>query len=463
MGSRLQICTRDNKQMKLKVKLPIIFSVLTLVFLLMTIVYFRMFSPNQVLTNIDYFKKNVEQVDIQLVKKINALSNNQAQLIEYLEITAKEMNISLTLYNQNFVELFAVAAQASTEKSYIFSNVYPLKMKNSETLYFVKIGHPIFIQKRINEALYKNSKNYIYLTTVVVTLFTLLFFFFHYSISIPIRLLNERLRMLTIRKKLPPLKSTRTDEIGELFLHVEEMERRIQDSHAEQVNMVGAIAHDLKTPLTSIRGFLELIQMQENLSEKKRNEYLELIFKKTQHIQHVVDEFSSYFNGVMELNDIKAEMIFLDAFLESIAMEYEAELNGLGYHFEWDLHFQPHHAVTLHEELFRRIFGNLFSNAVRYGGKESLYISLKGYTELQVAIIEIEDNGIGVPEDKLVDIFKKFYTVDASRQSEKGGTGLGLASCKSIIESFGGSIIAFSSPRGGLGIRIELPLVSSSS
>lgn len=424
----------------------------------MTILYFRTFNSDKILMDVERFRQGVDRDNIQFVKEMNAIAVSEKAIIHYIEMNFAEKDIFFTLYNQSFEEIFSQEMQHTTATYHSVSNMYPIKMKYSDDIYFIKISHPLPIQQWISQSLYKNSSNYIYIILVMITLFSLLFLFFHYSITIPINRLNERLNVLKIGQKLPSLTTKRKDEIGELFKNVEEMEKRMQESNAEQVDMVGAIAHDLKTPLTSILGFLELMEIQKDLSEQKRQHYLSIIFKKTKHMQNLVDEFFDYFSNEIKLNSLHAHTIDLHSFLNSVVEEYEEEFNGLGYHFESHLQLLPSHAVKFHEEMFRRVFSNIFSNAVRYGGKEKLEISLTAYVQQQTVIIMVEDNGIGVPDEHLVNLCKKFYTVDSSRQSEKGGTGLGLASCKSIIESFGGTITAFSSPKGGLGIKIELPI-----
>lgn len=83
---------------------------------------------------------------------------------------------------------------------------------------------------------------------------------------------------------------------------------------------------------------------------------------------------------------------------------------------------------------------------------------MTGYVQGHYAYFQIEDNGVGVPDKDISSLFLKFFTVDKSRQIQKGGLGLGLASCKSIIEHHGGEIAAYASKYGGLGIRFSLPL-----
>ena len=103
----------------------------------------------------------------------------------------------------------------------------------------------------------------------------------------------------------------------------------------------------------------------------------------------------------------------------------------------------------VNENLIRRVYGNLISNALRYGEKKELNVYINGYTQGKYAYFQNEDDGVGVPEQEISFLFYKFFTVDKSRQPNNGGSGLGLASCKSIIVHHGGEIIAFHSVYGG--------------
>lgn len=208
------------------------------------------------------------------------------------------------------------------------------------------------------------------------------------------------------------------------------MEERLYQAHREQVDMIAAIAHDLKTPLTTIIGFVELL-----------------------------DAFSTFTKDELTLETIDMKPVETHRLFENIADEYDTELSGFDYKLIWKHSFNPNQLIMINEHMIRRVFGNLFSNAVRYGGKKDLNVYLTGYTRGNYAYFQIEDDGVGVPDQEMSSLFHKFFTVDKSRQTDKGGTGLGLASCKSIIEHHGGEISAFHSNYGGLEIWFSLPLV----
>lgn len=222
--------------------------------------------------------------------------------------------------------------------------------------------------------------------------------------------------------------------------------------------MIAAIAHDLKTPLTTINGFVELMVIHKNFSESEKQEYYALILKKSRHVVELINVFSTFTKEELELETIEKKPIEALKLFENIADEYETELSGLDYELIWKHSFDSNLILIINEHMIRRIFGNLFSNAVRYGGKKDLKVYMHGYTYENYAYFQVEDNGLGVPDKDLSSLFLKFFTVDKSRQSQNGGMGLGLASCKSIVEHHGGEICAFHSKYGGLGIRFSIPL-----
>lgn len=299
----------------------------------------------------------------------------------------------------------------------------------------------------------------LFLCILMGIMFVVLTVYLHFNITKPIQILNSRLTKVNIGYSRTSLQSRRKDEIGELYNHFNEMEERLYQAHKEQVNMIASIAHDLKTPLTTITGFMELLTIQRHLSDREKQEYYELIIKKSKHIVELIDAFSVFTRDEFTLETIHLKPVEAQRFFENIAAEYETELSGLDYELKWNHSFNTNQLIMVNEHMIRRVYGNLFSNAVRYGEKKDLKVYMSGYTRGNYAYFQIEDDGVGVPDQERSSLFHKFFTVDKSRQTYKGGTGLGLASCKSVIEHHGGEISAFHSNYGGLGIRFSLPLV----
>lgn len=295
---------------------------------------------------------------------------------------------------------------------------------------------------------------------IALFIFIILIIYIYFFIEKPIRRLNTRLEEVNIVHPMPPLALRSNDEIGELYKHFNKMEHRLQLAHREQTDMIAAIAHDLKTPLTSINGFTELLAAHKDLPETEKQEYYELIQRKSAYMVELINDFSSFTKEKLELESMVAAPVQASQLFEQIAFEYDYELAGLDYGLAYRHSFTDNTLIMVNEPMIRRVFGNLFSNAVRYGGKNELKVYMTGYVQGHYAYFQIEDNGVGVPDKDISSLFLKFFTVDKSRQIQKGGLGLGLASCKSIIEHHGGEIAAYASEYGGLGIRFSLPLAA---
>ena len=170
----------------------------------------------------------------------------------------------------------------------------------------------------------------------------------------------------------------------------------------------------------------------------------------------MINYFLVFTRDELELEAIKKQPVPILKLFKTIVAEYETELSGFDYRLNWSHSFDLNQVVMINEPMIRRVFGKLFGNTLRYGEKKELQIYLSGYPEGDYAHFQVEDNGVGVPAQDLSFLFQKFFTVDKSRKNKSGGTGLGLASCKSIIEHHGG---AFHSQYGGLGIRFTIPLI----
>uniref|UniRef100_UPI002FC589FA sensor histidine kinase n=1 Tax=Halalkalibacter lacteus TaxID=3090663 RepID=UPI002FC589FA len=173
------------------------------------------------------------------------------------------------------------------------------------------------------------------LSVLMGLMFIVLIVYFHFNITKPIQILNKRLTQVNIGHSRTSLYSRRNDEIGELYNHFNEMEERLYQAHKEQVDMIAAIAHDLKTPLTSITGFVELLSIQKNLTEREKQEYCALTIKKAKYMAELIDAFSAFTKDELTLETIDMKSVEAYTLFENIASEYEIELSGLDYKLKW--------------------------------------------------------------------------------------------------------------------------------
>jgi signal transduction histidine kinase len=440
-----------SRKLKLKIKLPLLF-LLMLVTLAFLLVIIRLNMLDKAFPSY----KNYAADNQQIADQVAALYPDRKGIAAYLRRISNTQKVSVKLYNQDASTVLVSYLKPHDDDETLKNYWVPVRTAQRRLVFFLEIMR--------SRQLASNSKAQLMLFLwlllfLIAAIFAALAVYFHFSITRPIQTLNSRLKSVNIGHSFTTLYSKRKDEIGELYHNFNEMQERLHQAHREQVGMIAAIAHDLRTPLTTINGFVELLTLQKDLSERDKQEYYELILKKSKHMVDLICYFLAFTREELELEAIEKQASPVLELFESIVAEYETELSGLNYRLDWSHSFKPSQYVMINGSMIRRVFGNLFSNALRYGAKDGLQIYLSGYAKGDYAHFQVEDNGMGVPEEDLSSLFQKFFTVDKSRKNRSGGTGLGLASCKSIIEHHGGQISAFHSQYGGLGIRFTIPLI----
>jgi signal transduction histidine kinase len=222
-----------------------------------------------------------------------------------------------------------------------------------------------------------------------------------------------------------------TDDIKQII----ENDRKSESNKNE---LITSVAHDLRTPLTSIIGYLELVSDQDKISPETKQRYIEIAYSKSKRLEKLIEDLFAYTKfsfgeATMELSDIdmvKFISQLVDEFYPSFAE------NGLEYEFNTNLNSVY---VSADGNLLARAFANLVSNAIKYG-KDGKRVIIKLIEEHGKVKVSVTNYGRLIPEKDLNYIFERFYRVESSRSSETGGTGLGLAIAKSIIEMHGGSI-----------------------
>ncbi len=232
--------------------------------------------------------------------------------------------------------------------------------------------------------------------------------------------------------------------------------QRLKDSYTQQNEIIVAISHDIRTPLTSIMGYIERMFMK-NLTREKTEEYLDIVYRKAKDIENLLEELTDYsLNEAERENERQSVNIF--EFIEKEIKIHESEMKMHNIQFLFENHVKQKVYINVNIKKIRRVFTNLIENAKKYAEKENLTIRISIKEEKDYIYFTVEDNGEGVKFEELHSIFHKFYRTEKSRSRKKGGTGLGLTICKNIIEKHGGKIWAFKSELGGLAISFSLPI-----
>lgn len=246
------------------------------------------------------------------------------------------------------------------------------------------------------------------------------------------------------------------DEIGELCTSFEEMRQRLKDNAEEKINsekenkmLISNIAHDLKTPITALKGYAEGIMDGVADTPEKMDRYVRTIYNKTNEMDHLINELTFY--SKIDTNRIPYTFSKLNVedYFSDCAEEVGLELETRGIELVYANYVEDNVQVIADGEQIRRVIHNIISNAIKYMDKPKGIIQIRIKDVGDFIQVEIEDNGKGIAAKDLPSIFDRFYRTDVSRNSSKGGSGIGLSIVKKILEDHGGKVWATS--RLGIG------------
>ena len=252
-------------------------------------------------------------------------------------------------------------------------------------------------------------------------------------------------------------------EIDELSGDFEEMRVRLKESAEEKVEfdrenreLISNISHDLKTPLTTIRGYVEGIMDGVANTPEKLDRYMLTIRGKVGEMTRLLDELTLY--SQIDTNKIPytfARKRVEDCF-ESCVSDIRIDLEERGIDLEFADYAKPGTEVVVDSEQLRRVISNIINNAVKYMDKEKGRIRIRLRDVGDFVQAEIEDNGRGIAKEELPRIFDRFYRTDASRNTKQGGSGIGLSIVRKIVEDHGGRVWAISKEGDGTTICFTL-------
>lgn len=245
-----------------------------------------------------------------------------------------------------------------------------------------------------------------------------------------------------------------TDEFAELCHDFEEMRRRLKESAEEKLvldkenkELISNISHDLKTPITAVKGYVEGIMDGVADTPEKMDRYVRTIYNKTVEMDHLINELTFY--SKIDTNRIPYTFSKLNVedYFSDCAEEVGLELETRGIQLCYANYVDSDVQVIADGEQIRRVIHNIISNAIKYMDRGK---GMKGIIQIRVkdvgdfVQVEIEDNGKGIAAKDLPYIFDRFYRTDVSRNSAKGGSGIGLSIVRKILEDHGGKVWATS-------------------
>lgn len=216
-------------------------------------------------------------------------------------------------------------------------------------------------------------------------------------------------------------------------------ERLARENEQKKDELIVYLAHDIKTPLTSMIGYLSLLSEIKDMPQEQRNRYIDIALDKSYRLEDLINELFDVARFNSEKIVLEKEEINLNLMLEQIADDFYPTLKEMNK----KINFTSDEKTILYADpdKLSRVFNNLIKNAVNYS-KENTDIDISILNKENQATVKITNKRKQIPKEKLDKIFEKFYRLDSSRTSKTGGSGLGLAIAKEIVELHGGRIYA---------------------
>lgn len=216
-------------------------------------------------------------------------------------------------------------------------------------------------------------------------------------------------------------------------------ERLARENEQKKDELIVYLAHDIKTPLTSMIGYLSLLSEIKDMPQEQRNRYIDIALDKSYRLEDLINELFDVARFNSEKIVLEKEEINLNLMLEQIADDFYPTLKEMNK----KINFTSDEKTILYADpdKLSRVFNNLIKNAVNYS-KENTDIDISILNKENQATVKITNKGKQIPKEKLDKIFEKFCRLDSSRTSKTGGSGLGLAIAKEIVELHGGRIYA---------------------
>lgn len=246
------------------------------------------------------------------------------------------------------------------------------------------------------------------------------------------------------------------DEIGDLCEDFEDMRRRLKETMEEKLQydkenkeLISNISHDLKTPITAIKGYAEGILDGVADTPERQDKYLRTIYNKANDMSRLIDELTFY--SKMDTNRIPYTFnkIHVDQYFRDCVEELTLDLEEKNIELTYFNYLEEDIIIIADVEQLKKVINNIINNSVKYMDKKRGIINIRVKDAGDFIQIEIEDNGKGIAVRDLPYIFDRFYRTDASRNSSQGGSGIGLSIVKKIVEDHGGRIWASSKESTG--------------
>jgi len=249
------------------------------------------------------------------------------------------------------------------------------------------------------------------------------------------------------------------DSFNEMAQKLQASEKMKSEYEENRKNLVANISHDLKTPISTVQGYIEAILDGVVVSPEKVNMYLKTIYQNTVYIDKLIDDLFLFSKLDLQKLDFQFENVQIRAFMDDLMEEFKFELEEKNFNFKYLNKMQGDCSINIDRKRLYQAFRNIIGNAIKYGSNKDSTIKIELERQDNFVDIKIEDNGQGIPSDKLPHIFDRFYRIDNERTKDLMSTGLGLAIAKELVQAHRGSIAVSSIEKEGTCFTIRLPII----
>ena len=311
----------------------------------------------------------------------------------------------------------------------------------------------LFIITKVVSLVSRKFLGGMFISMIVILLFTaiLLTRWLESNFFNPINKLNVAMNNIRDGNLDYRLQTSEEGEIGNLYKNYEDMRLRLKESQEEKLErerqnreLITNISHDLKTPITSIKGYVEGLMDGVANTPEKQERYIRTIYNKANDMNTLINELTLYSqidNDKIPYNFHKINVAdYFGDCVEEIGMDMESR----GITLNYSNMVSPDTMIVADPEQLKKVINNIVGNSVKYMDKEEGRIDIRILDEQDSVRVEIEDNGKGIAAKDLPNIFDRFYRTDESRNSAQGGSGIGLSIVRKVIEDHGGYVWATS-------------------
>lgn len=352
---------------------------------------------------------------------------------------------------QIFSILPEYGAGGTPGESSVYYDEYDRYVKQVDFVFSDGAEGSVFVVAKSNALISKHLLIDMFVAILVILIFTSLMLTRWISKSVfnPVGELNIAMKKIKEGNFEYALETDVRGEIGDLYRNYEDMRLRLKETTEENCEnerqnreLISNISHDLKTPITAIKGYVEGIMDGVADTPEKMDKYIKTIYNKANDMERLINELTYYSridNNRIPYNfhRINVADYFGDC-VEEVGMDLEQRNIELNY----SNLANPDTIVIADPEQMKKVINNIISNSVKYMDKPHGVIDIRILEDADSIRVEIEDNGKGIAQKDLGRIFERFYRTDASRNSAQGGSGIGLSIVKKIIEDHGGYIWA---------------------